>query len=170
MGVAIGVAVGVTIGVAVWRSYGRSCRRGYGINCHSTALCYSCKEFSLCSLSWMGAWSLIFSEIVFLNLSRNASFLSSDLLLMRARRESNNLSKRSRLAEAPNRRFSWTRLKKRTNDGRFNVLFPKTNQRTGVVGCENSQPHFQGFSLRDWEWPWERGFEMTMISLDRELS
>ena len=74
----------------------------------------------------MGVWSLIFSEIVVLNLTRNASFLSSDLLLMRARRESNNLSRRSRLAEAPNRRFSWTRLKRRTNDGRrFNVLFPK---------------------------------------------
>lgn len=90
MGVTMGVAMSVTRGVAM------------GV----ATLCYSCKEFSLCSLSWMGVWSLIFSEIVFLNLSTNVSFLSSDVLLIRARKESNSLSKRSRLVEAPNRLFS----------------------------------------------------------------
>ena len=90
----MGAAIGVATGVAM------------GLDLHPTLLCYSCRDFSLCSLSWMGVRSLIFSEIAFLNLSNNASFLPSDVLLIRARKESNSLSKRSRLEEAPNRLLS----------------------------------------------------------------
>ena len=90
----MGAAIGVATGVAM------------GLDLHSTLLSYSCRDFSLCSLSWMSVRSLIFSEIAFLNLSNNASFLPSDVLLIRARKESNSLSKRSRLEEAPNRLLS----------------------------------------------------------------